>query len=84
MTGADMAQRELADMIAERVITALRRNPPVQQRLLNVADVATMLGRSEQAVRALLTAGTLKNASPDGRVQVDIKDIEQWIQNNKR
>jgi hypothetical protein len=75
---------ELADLVAERVLTALRRQPIIQPRLLNVEDVATMIGRSEKAVRHLLENGQLKNVSPDGRVQVDVKDIETWITNNKR
>jgi hypothetical protein len=66
------------------VLAALRRAPIVQPRLLSVPDAAIMIGRSEEAVRHLLTRGTLKNASPDGRVQLDVKDIEQWITNNKR
>jgi hypothetical protein len=67
-----------------RSLAALRRAPIVAQRLLSVDDVAKMLGRSPEAVRALLKTGKLKNASPDGRVQVDIKDIEVWLANNKR
>jgi translation elongation factor EF-Tu-like GTPase len=84
MTAADAFMNELADLVAERVLTALPRQPIIQPRLLNVEDVATMIGRTEDAVRSLLKRGQLKNASPDGRVQVDVKDIEVWITNNKR
>jgi hypothetical protein len=84
MSAAEQAQSELADLVAERVLTALRRQPIIQPRLLNVEDVAILIGRSQGAVRHLLENGQLKNASPDGRVQVDVKDIETWITNNKR
>jgi hypothetical protein len=43
-----------------------------------------LIGRSEDAVRALVAAWTLKNCSPDGRVQIDAKDIDIFITNNKR
>jgi hypothetical protein len=84
MSAAEQAQSELADLVAERVLTALRRQPIIQPRLLNVEDVAILIGRSQGAVRQLLHTGKLKNASPDGRVQVDVKDIETWITNNKK
>jgi hypothetical protein len=84
MKAADAYMNELADMVAERVLTALRRAPIVQPRLLGVAEVAIMLGRTEGAVRQLLHRGDLRNASPDGRVQVDVKDLDTWINNNKK
>ena len=62
----------------------LRPAPVLQPRLLTVDQAAQILGRSAPAVRALLVNGTLKNASPDGRVQIDMKDIEVLISNSKR
>jgi hypothetical protein len=84
LTPSEAFMEDLAKRVAERVIQDLRRTPIIAQRLLNVKDVATMLGRTEDAVRSLVTAGHLKNCSPDGRVQIDIRDIETWITNNKR
>ena len=43
-----------------------------------------VLGSSEKAVRHLLTSGVLRNASPDGRVQIDTRDIDTLITNSKR
>jgi hypothetical protein len=39
--------------------------------------------RSEKAVRHLISSGQLKNASPDGRVQIDAQDLGRWTARNK-
>ena len=75
---------ELAARVAEKVVHALQTAPVLQPRLLSVPQAAMVLGRSEKAVRHLLVSGRLKNASPDGRVQIDSKDIDILIRNSKR
>lgn len=83
-TAAENYMEELADKVAQRVLAALRSAPVVTQRLYSVSDVATVIGRTEGAVRQMVAGGKLPNSSPDGRVQVDVQDIEVWIANNKR
>jgi hypothetical protein len=73
-----------ARLVALEVESTLRRAPVVQPRLLGVPEVAIILGRTEGAVRQLLHSGALKNASPDGRVQVDVRDLDPWIDKNKK
>jgi hypothetical protein len=75
---------DLAARVAAKVIAELKRAPVIQPRLLTVEQAAVVLGRSEKAVRHLLTSGHLKNASPDARVQVDTVDIDLLIANSKK
>jgi hypothetical protein len=84
MTPTEAFMDELAAKVSERVIADLRRAPIVAQRLMNVKDVATILGRTEDPVRGLVAGGHFKNCSPDARVQIDARDIDLWITNNKR
>lgn len=75
---------ELATIVASKVLEHLRKDPVVQPRLLSVEQAAIVLGRSPTAVRHLLVSGVLKNSSPDGRVQIDTRDIDILITNSKR
>jgi hypothetical protein len=75
---------ELAARVAAKVVDALHAAPVLQPRLLSVPQAAMVLGRTEGAVRQLIVTGKLKNASPDGRVQIDSKDIDILIRNSKR
>jgi hypothetical protein len=84
MTATEAYMDELATKIADKLEERLRARPVLQPRLLTVEQAAMVLGRSEKAVRALLLNGTLKNASPDGRVQIDMRDIDVLIANSKR
>lgn len=84
MTATEAYMDELATRVADKVEERMRRNPVLQPRLLTVGQAALVLGRSEKAVRHLITSGQLKNASPDARVQIDAKDIDVLITNSKR
>lgn len=57
---------------------------PHPQRLLTIDQAAVYLGRSPRAVRGLLKARQFPAVRADGRVQVDIRDLDQWIEKNKR
>ena len=76
--------RDLASRTAKQVLEELRANPLPQPRLLGVNEAGVVLGRTPKAVRQMLNSGILKNASPDGRVQIDIRDIEDLIRLKKR
>jgi hypothetical protein len=69
----DAFMDELAARVAARVVEDLRRAPVIRPRLLSLEDAGIMMGRSVKAMRHLIAKGALKNASPDDRVQVDIK-----------
>ena len=53
-------------------------------RLLTVRQAATYLSRTEKAIRHLYERGTLTPIRIDGRVQIDIVEIDDLIQRAKR
>ena len=76
----------LTEAIAQRVADLLRpqldaRQTPV--RLLSVDATAAYLGRTPWSVRALVNAGTLRAVRIDGRVMLDIQDLELLIKSGK-
>ena len=73
-----LAQR-LLDDIQPKLDAALAVRP----RLLNVEQAATYLGRSSKAVRHLIASHTLPVVKTDGRVLLDIQDLDTWIAQNK-
>ena len=84
MTPAEAFMEELATRVVDKVEERLRTRPVVQPRLLTIHQVAVLLGRTPDAVRKMIERGKLKNASPDGRVQIDTRDIEVLIQSSNR
>lgn len=74
----------LADAIAERVYqrlsAALDRN---KSRLLSVPASAEYIGRTPSALRHLIAKGTIPCVRRDGRVQLDRKDLENWLEMGK-
>ncbi len=84
MNASDAFVDAIAERVAALVLAELRKSPVPVPRLLSVEQAAIVLGRTDKAVRNLLVNGTLKNASPDGRVQIDSKDIDILITNSKR
>ena len=53
------------------------------KRLYTVEEAATYLGRSEWSVRRLIWNGVLPQVKFDRRVQVDIRDLDKFIEHNK-
>jgi hypothetical protein len=74
----------LADAIVERVFQRLtaaqQRN---QGRLLNVLAAAEYIGRSPSALRHLIAKKTIPCVRRDGRVQLDRKDLDNWLEMGK-
>lgn len=58
-------------------------NPRVQQRLYSIKDASTYLGRSVWAVREMLWAGKMPHIKDGRRIQVDINDMDAWIDKSK-
>jgi excisionase family DNA binding protein len=50
---------------------------------LNVEEAAVYLGRTKEAVQHLIAAGKLPVVKPDRRVFLDIRDLDQWIEQCK-
>ncbi len=55
----------------------------IKPRLLSVEETAAYIGRSKNAVRELYWAGTLPVVKVGSRIHLDIRDLDQWIAQNK-
>lgn len=86
MHGTDNPLEQLARVLAPLVGDELRKlgSAPSGKRLLTVKEAAAYIGRSEESVRHLLRARTLQSVRSDGRVLIDRRDIDHWIEVNKR
>ena len=52
-------------------------------RLLTVRQAAVYLGRTAKAIRCLLERDAFPHVKADGRIMIDIKDLDLWIERNK-
>jgi excisionase family DNA binding protein len=57
--------------------------PPVKKRLYSVQDASTYLGRSVWGVREMLWAGKIPYIKDGRRILIDVRDMRQWIKDNK-
>ena len=55
----------------------------IQKRLLTVKEAAVYLGRSYHGVMGLIHAGKIPYVRPDRHIQIDIHDLEQFIEQYK-
>jgi excisionase family DNA binding protein len=60
---------------AARVIERIN----IARRLLNVREAAQYLGRTEKSVRHLVGRRKLRSVRADGRVMLDLSDLDAWI-----
>lgn len=68
-------------MKAQRITNPVSQKPV--KRLYSIQDASIYLGRSVWAVREMLWAGKMPYIKDGRRVLLDIKDIDQWIENCK-
>ncbi len=73
----------LAVKVAERLSGSGREGGKIRKRLLTVEEAAVYLGRTKEAVQHLIAAGKLPTVKSDRRVFLDIKDLDQWIEQSK-
>lgn len=55
----------------------------IEKRLYTVEEAANYLGRSSWSVRRLIWNGDLPQVRAGGRVHVDVKDMEEFIEKHK-
>ncbi len=72
----------LADAVAARVSARLEQRAPAP-RLLTVEQAAHYLGRTPQAIRQMISSGKLCPVKGDRHVQLDIRDLDIWIERSK-
>ena len=54
------------------------------QRLLTLPQAATYLGRSVYSLRTLIWRGDLQVVQDRRKMRVDVRDLDLWIERNKR
>jgi len=62
----------------------LGNNQTLPRRLFSIKEIAPYLGRSEWSVAEMVRSGRLPYV-PDGKRKfIDIKDVDIWIEKNKK
>jgi hypothetical protein len=56
----------------------------IAKRLVNVREAAQYIGRTEKSVRHLVGRRKLRCIRADGRVMLDLIDLDAWITMNRR
>lgn len=76
---------QFADLVANKLAVQLERNhgSTTGQRLLPIDRAAIYIGRTKEAVQYLVAAGKLPTVRSDRRVFLDIRDLDQWIEEHK-
>ena len=81
----------LLDILAEKVAAKVRaelaqagNGTAIRPRLLSVEQAAAYLGRSSASVRHLINTGTLPTVRLDGRVFLDMQDLDRVIDEAKQ
>ena len=77
----------LIEAIVAGVVERLRANGVLayqkRSRLMGIDEAADYLGRTPKAVRKLIEAGKLPVVRLDGRVQLDMRDLDRTIEGAK-
>jgi len=55
----------------------------VTKRLMSIREAAEYLGRSTWSVRRLIWNGELPAVRAGGRVHMDVRDMDEFIERNK-
>ena len=87
----DMSQLfdHFADLLAAHILSKMSTDQAtgggdrVPRRLLSVDEAAIYLGRSKDAVQHLIQADKLPVVRCDRRTMLDIRDLDEWIAENK-
>ena len=74
----------LADRLAGKLRPSRSAGQEITPRLFSVAQAAVYLNRSENSVRHLISTGALPEVRLDGRVFLDVHDLDQAIESAKQ
>ncbi len=61
----------------------MKKSPLIEKRLYTLDEAATYLGRSTWSVRRLIWNGVLPQVRAVGRVHVDVRDMDMFIEKFK-
>jgi excisionase family DNA binding protein len=67
-------------MRTDRITNPINR---VQKRLYSVDEASVYLGRTVWSVREMLWAGKMPFIKDGRRVLLDIRDMDEWVENSK-
>lgn len=73
----------IAGAVAKEVGKALEEKPPVRPRLLDAAQVGTIIGRSERGVMQAYHKGKIPGFKLMGKIVFDEVEIHEWIDEEK-
>lgn len=79
-TGLDALADAIAERVYQKLAAAQERD---KSRVLDVPAAAKYIGRTPSAVRHLITKGVIPCIRRDGRVQLDRKDLDNWLELGK-
>ncbi len=86
--GLNLNLDALLDALAEKVAAKLSaqngNGALVAPRLLSIDQAAVYLGRSKEAVAHMVASGKIPKVQGDRRIQLDVRDLDQWIEENKQ
>jgi len=81
----------LIERMAEKVAARLQNgdqgtpvNSEVRPRLLTVEQAAVYIGRTKDAIQHMIASCKLPTVRSDRRVFIDMRDLDAWIEGNKR
>jgi excisionase family DNA binding protein len=77
---------EVANRVAAKVSAELATaaGHVVKPRLLTLEQAAIYIGRTLAAIQHMISEGRMPTVRSDRRVFVDIRDLDQWIEQNKQ
>jgi len=77
---------ELAAKVVAKLSAELANSPGsgVRPRLLTLEQAATYISRTLPAMQHMVADGQVPTVRSDRRVFVDVRDLDQWIEDNKR
>ena len=78
--GLDALADAIAERVYQRIFAAMEAG---KGRLLDVPAAARYLGRTPSALRHLIAKGAIPCVRRDGRVQLDRRDLENWLELGK-
>ena len=78
--GLDALADAIAERVYQRLAATMERN---KGRLLDVPAAADYIGRTPSALRHLISRGAIPCVRRDGRVQLDRRDLDNWLELGK-
>jgi excisionase family DNA binding protein len=83
----DALIERMAEKVAARLQNGDQRAPvngEVRPRLLTVEQAAVYIGRTKDAIQHMIASCKLPTVRSDRRVFIDMRDLDAWIEGNKR